>query len=50
MASAMGVVGTWTGEAHSERDPVGEYVTGYYLYIVGAFCSSDRSLLAMEGG
>lgn len=28
VASAMGVLGTWTGEAHSERDPVGEHLVG----------------------
>ena len=32
VASAMGVIGTWTGESHTEHDPVGKYFRlGWYL-------------------
>lgn len=31
VASAIGVLGTWTGETHAEREPVGEYLIGHGL-------------------
>ena len=52
VASAMGVLGMWTGAQHERMDPLGELPTGSGINRSGESFSDicvRRSLLGMEG-
>ena len=52
VASAMGILGMWTGAQHERMDPLGELPTGFGINCSGESFSDvcvRRSLLGMEG-
>ncbi len=51
VASAMGVLGLWTGASHQRMDPLGMLLKRYHLLLVCVLTTVPiRSLLGVEGG